>query len=342
MSDLESPRLPKSDGGLVQRWLWVLATTNPPEGEMDPVSRWLFLTRAGVIPMTLVSACSAGLLAIFYGDPVDWALFALSTFGLVLAHMANNLMNDLFDLQVGTDQEDYPRHLYSPHPVLSGVISKRGLMVTALVVNVLGLTVMLVLVAARGWPIAAFALAGFVLSVGYTAPPLRLKKHGLGEVTVIAVWGPLMMGGTYYAATGSIPWQVYVASLPYAILSTTVLMGKHIDKLAWDERDGTRTLPVVLGEERARMATKALFVTFYVLTAVLAAVRIFPVAALLVFASFQLFQRVWRAYGHPKPAESPVPNPVWPLWFAPLAFLLTRRAGGLLVLGLIIGAVLGW
>jgi 1,4-dihydroxy-2-naphthoate octaprenyltransferase len=210
------------------------------------------------------------------------------------------------------------------------------------VVNGLGLIVMLVLVAARGWPIAAFALAGFVLSVGYTAPPLRLKKHGLGEVTVIAVWGPLMMGGTYYAATGSVPWQVYVASLPYAILSTTVLMGKHIDKLAWDERDGTRTLPVVLGEERARLATKAMFVTFYVLTAVLVAVRIFPVAALLVFASFQLFPRVWQAYGHPKPAESPVPNPVWPLWFAPLAFLLTRRAGGLLVLGLIIGALLGW
>ena len=126
MSDLESPRLPKSDGGLVQRWLWVLATTNPPDGEMDPVSRWLFLTRAGVIPMTLVSALSAGLLAVFYDDPVDGALFALSTVGLVLAHMANNLMNDLFDLQVGTDQEDYPRNLYSPHPVLSGVISKKG------------------------------------------------------------------------------------------------------------------------------------------------------------------------------------------------------------------------
>mgnify|MGYP001548687506 FL=1 len=342
MSDLESPRLPKADGGLVQRWLWVLATTNPPDGELDPVSRWLFLTRAGVIPMTLVSALSAGLLAIFYDDPVDWALFALSTFGLVLAHMANNLMNDLFDLQVGTDQEDYPRNLYSPHPVLSGVISKKGLMATALVVNVLGLIVMLLLVAARGWPIAAFALAGFVLSVGYTAPPLRLKKHGLGEVTVIAVWGPLMMGGTYYAATGSIPWQVYVASLPYAILSTTVLMGKHIDKLAWDERDGTRTLPVVLGEERARRATRAMFVTSYVLTAVLVAVRIFPVAALLVFASFQLLPRVWEAYGNPKPAESPVPNPVWPLWFAPLAFLLTRRAGGLLVLGLIAGALVGW
>jgi hypothetical protein len=30
------------------------------------------------------------------------------------------------------------------------------------------------------------------------------------------------------------------------------------------------------------------------------------------------------------------------LWFAALAFVHTRRAGGLLVLGLIVGVILGW
>jgi hypothetical protein len=33
---------------------------------------------------------------------------------------------------------------------------------------------------------------------------------------------------------------------------------------------------------------------------------------------------------------------VWPLWFAALSFLVTRRAGGLFVIGLAIGAVVGW
>ena len=37
-----------------------------------------------------------------------------------------------------------------------------------------------------------------------------------------------------------------------------------------------------------------------------------------------------------------MPNPVWPLWFAALSFLVTRRAGGLFVLGLAIGAIVGW
>lgn len=321
-----------------RRWIWVLATTNPPEGEMDAVSRWLFLTRAGVLPMTLVAAAEAGLLAVFRRDPVDWWLFTLAAVGLVLAHMANNLMNDMFDVEVGTDTAEYPRNLYSPHPVLSGVISVEGLRRLALAVNAVCLAIMLVLTAARGPAILGFALGGFLLSVAYTAPPLRLKKRGLGEPTVVVVWGPLMVGGVYYAATGSIPGGVIAASLPYAILCTTVLMGKHIDKAPWDRPAGTNTLPVLLGDAPARMVTRAMFVAFFLLTALLVVYGGFPVGTLLVFLSFPLLVRVWRVYGAPKPDASPIPNPVWPLWFAPHSFLLTRRAGGLLVLGLLLGA----
>ena len=254
MADTSAAQSAKSDpsGGLFHSWRYVLATTNPPPGPIDPVSKWLYLTRAGVLPMTLVAAAIAGLLAIYRDADVAWGWFALSALGIVLAHMANNLMNDLFDLEVGTDREDYPRNLYSPHPVLSGVITRRGLATCALVVNALCLVIMIVLTVARGWPIVAFALGGFLLSAAYTAPPLRLKKHGLGEPTVLIVWGPLMVGGSYYAATGTIPGAVILASLPYALLCTTVLMGKHIDKIPWDAADGTHTLPVILGEAAAR------------------------------------------------------------------------------------------
>jgi 1,4-dihydroxy-2-naphthoate octaprenyltransferase len=198
---------------------------------------------------------------------------------------------------------------------------------------------MIVLAAARGWPILAFALGGFVLSAAYTAPPLRLKKHGLGEPTVLVVWGPLMVGGSYYAATGSIPGAVVLASLPYAVLCTTVLMGKHIDKAPWDGPAGTHTLPVILGEGRAREVTRGMFAAFFVLVGALVVSGILPVFTLAVVLSAPLLVRVWKVFGAPKPEASPVPNPVWPLWFAPAAFLLTRRAGGLLLVGMVLGAI---
>src|SRR5438874_10162839 len=144
---------PAAPTSLLGNWKYVLATTNPPPGRLDPVSKWLYLTRAGVLPMTLVAAAVAGLLAVYRDADVAWGWFALAAVGIVLAHMANNLMNDLFDLEVGTDTENYPRNLYSPHPVLSGTITRRGLAACAFVVNLCCLAIMVVLFVARGAPI---------------------------------------------------------------------------------------------------------------------------------------------------------------------------------------------
>lgn len=327
---------------LLRNWLHVLRTTNPPEGHVDPVSRWLVLTRASVLPMTLTVAAITGLLAAFDSASVDWALFAIAAAGLVLAHVANNLMNDLFDLEVGADSETYPRALYAPHPVLSGMITRRGLLRAAAIVNLADLVILLVLFAARGWPVVAFALGGLFLSVAYTAPPLRLKKHGLGELTVLVVWGPLMVGGTYYAAVGGLPASIVIASLPYALLCTTVLMGKHIDKLPWDAPAGTRTLPVIIGERAARRLTQGLMIGFYVLVVALVAARTFPLPTLVVALALPRLVQVWRPLSQPKPAEPPKRFLIWPLWYAAFAFVHTRRAGALLVLGLLGGVILGF
>jgi 1,4-dihydroxy-2-naphthoate polyprenyltransferase len=295
-----------------------------------------------VIPMTITAAAIAGLLAAFHDENVRWGLFALAAVGLVLAHVANNLMNDLFDLEVGSDSDTYPRALYAPHPVLSGMISRRGLLTSAIVVNAADLAILVVLLVFRGWPMVVFALSGFLLSVAYTAPPLRLKKHGLGEATVLVVWGPLMVGGTYYAATGHFPFAILAASLPYALLCTAVLMGKHIDKIPWDAPDGTRTLPVLLGEAKARALTQGMMISFYVLVVLLVGTGTFPIAALIVLLALHKLATVWRPFSQPKPAQPPENFPIWPLWFAALAFVHTRRAGSLLVLGLIVGVILGW
>ena len=289
--------------------------------------------------MTLTSVTIAGLLA--WGEPgfsAGW--WGLAAAGLVVAHMANNLMNDLFDLEVGTDTADYPRALYAPHPVLSGLISRRGLARAVLGLNLIDAGVLAVLVAARGWAVAGFAVAGFVLSAAYTAPPVRLKRRGLGEPTVLVVWGPLMVGGTYYAAVGRLPWEVVAASVPYALLCTSVLMGKHIDKLAWDGPAGVRTLPVILGEPAARALTRALLGTFYPAIGALVVAGALPRTALLAGAALPRLRPIWRAFGRPRPERPPPGFPVWPLWFAPLAFLHARRAGALFVIGLAAGVLL--
>lgn len=324
---------------LLASWRHVLRTTNPPEGPVDVVSRWLVLTRAAVLPMTLTAGAVAGLLAVRQ-DGFRPGLFVLALVGITLAHVSNNLMNDLFDVEVGSDTATYPRALYAPHPVLSGMISRRGLATAALAVNLVDLAIGLVLFAARGWPVLAFAFAGFFLSAAYTAPPFRLKKRGLGEPDVLVVWGPLMVGGTYYSAVGSLPWEVVAASIPYGLLCTAVLMGKHIDKIPYDTPLGIRTLPVMLGERRARRVTQGLMAAFYVAVVACVVVGALPWPALVVLGGLPVLVKVWRSLDEPRPERPPARFPVWPLWFAAIAFLHTRRAGALLVLGLAVAAVL--
>jgi 1,4-dihydroxy-2-naphthoate polyprenyltransferase len=219
-------------------------------------------------------------------------------------------------------------------------MSRRGLAVLALAVNLADLLILLVLLVVRGWPVLAFALAGFVISIAYTAPPLRLKQRGLGEPAVLLIWGPLMVGGTYYVATGTVDWRVLLASLPYGLLCTAVLMGKHVDKVAWDEPAGTRTMPVVLGEARARRLTQWLMAGFYAGLVLGVLVRALPWPVLLAAGALPLLAKVWRRFDRPRPDQPPEGFPVWPLWFAALAFVHTRRAGALLVLGLTVAAAL--
>jgi 1,4-dihydroxy-2-naphthoate octaprenyltransferase len=202
------------------------------------------------------------------------------------------------------------------------------------------LAILIVLTWERGWPVVAFALTGLVLSVAYTAPPLRLKKRGLGEPDVFVVWGPLMVCGTYYSAVGTVGWQTVLASIPYGLLCTTVLMGKHIDKIPFDEPLGIRTLPVILGDTRARAVTLALMVGFYLLVGVTVLLGAMPWPALLVVLALPRLVKIWPRFCRPPPAEPPPGFPVWPLWYAALAWLHVRQAGALLVVGLAIGAVL--
>ena len=326
---------------LLDTWRQIIATGNLPRGRaMDGVSRWLLITRACVFSMTLTSGLIGGLLAAATAPAPAWGLFALALLGLVVAHACNNMINDYFDTTGGVDTAEYTRALYAPHPILSGLISKRGLLVAIAALNLVDLTILLVLVAARGWPVAAFALAGLFVSVFYVAPPLKLKHHGLGEPGVFLVWGPLMIGGTYYVTAGTVPAWVLLASVPYALVVTTVLVGKHIDKYEQDRARGIHTLPVLLGTRASLRLNQGAMIAFYVIVVALVVSGSLGPAVLLVAAALPRLIRVLQAYSRPKPAAPPAGYRLWPLWYVSLAFYHNRLAGGLFVLGLALNTLL--
>jgi len=315
--------------------LWWQAIYTVPQVDLtraDPVTRWLVLSRAAVVAMTVTSAALGGLLAALDGV-FDGPRFVLALVGLVLAHLGSNLANDLGDYLRGIDAPDSPRALYGPHGLAHGAASLRGFfLATALVLaGATAIGVWLVLLAGP-W-VLAFALGGAFVLLFYSGLPWSLKYIGLGEPSVLLVWGPLMVGGTYYVMAESVPAHVWVASLPYGLAVTAVLMGKHIDKLEFDSARGVWTMPRLLGEARARRFTQGLIVAAYLATVAVAIWQVLP-GLLLVTLGLPVARRVLAVFGRPKPLQPRRPVPGWPLWFVNFAFYHTRQFGAFLVLGL--------
>src|SRR4029077_13610823 len=126
-------------------------------------------------------------------------------------------------------------------------------------------------------------------------PPLRLKHHGLGEPGVFLVWGPLMIGGTYYVTAGTVPGWLWLATVPYAITVTTVLIGKHVDKYDQDRVRGIHTLPVLLGKSASLRLNQILMLAFSPVVLALVLGGSLGPGVLLVAAALPRLVKVLRA-----------------------------------------------
>ena len=304
---------------------------------LDIISRWLIATRAAVLIMTFLSGAFAGLFAFRAGLFQFWP-WLLVTLGLILAHATNNLLNDYTDYVRGVDQDNYYRAQYGPQPLVHGLLTKRGLLSYAAVTGLLALAIGLGLVFYRGGFTLLFLGLGAFFVLFYTWP---LKYIALGELAVLIVWGPLMIGGGYYVITGAWDWSVVIASLPYALGVTGVIFGKHIDKYEQDKARRIYTLPVVIGEKAARFTLVGILVLQYLFTFYLVLTRFYTPVMLAVVLAIPSFRRIFPMFRAPKPAEKPAEFPeVWPNYFVAAAFYHNRSFGIVFLLALVVDAIL--
>jgi len=306
--------------------------------QLDVISKWLISTRAAVLIMTFISAALAGLFA-WRDNSFSFLPWIALTLGLILAHASNNIFNDYTDFVRGVDKDNYYRNIYGAQPVASGLMTRRQHLtyfgVTALIALILGLYLI--------WYTNFSATAWVLLGLGaffllfYTWP---LKGMAMGELAVLIVWGPLMIGGGYYVLTRDWNWFVVIASLPYVLGVTTVIFGKHIDKLEMDKVKGIHTLPVVIGEKASRYVVLAMMVAPYLFTVYLVTAKFFTPVMLIVFFALPTFLQIYPKFLKPKPETRPEGQIGWPLYFVGYAFINNRKFGSLFMFGLLIDVFL--
>lgn len=220
-------------------------------------------TSASILPILAVGAYFAGV-----GDGLFNILnFVLCIFGVLIAHLSVNVLNDYFDFKDGTDEEnnDYFQQVSGGSRAIElGLITLTGTKKLGIILTIVALLIGGVILfstnPANVPAVLMITLIGLFLGYFYTAPPLRLvARRGLGELTIFLTFGPLITVGTAFAIfNGDLSMVqehlmncLYIG-IPMGLLTTNILLINEFPDMKSDTKTNKNHLVVTFGKKASR------------------------------------------------------------------------------------------
>ena len=250
-------------------------------------------------------------------DPANFVVTMIWGVGaLVLVNAASNTLNGVYDLDI--DRINKPER-----PLPRGAIAPQEATTIAYLLYLMTLFRALFINLAFG----GFVLAIMLLTIAYSAPPLRTKKTFVVNNATIALarglFGVLASWSIFGNPLDVTPWAVGLIFFIFLVGAATT---KDFTDIPGDKEYGMRTLPIVIGVERAATVTASFFVIPLMFVPVLVELKVlYPLADLLCvlffWAGFVLIHTKEWAHSRDKNLEN---NPMW----AHMYFLLMAFAVG--------------
>ncbi len=259
---------------------------------------WLALrtTRLPFLSATAVPVLLGIAVAAHHGFFTWWTAL-LTLLGGSLAHLAINVTNDIFDTLSGADDANTTPTQFSggSRVAVYDLVSIRAL--AALAIGLFGgaAAIGLLLVAVTGSMLLLWiGLAGILVGVAYTAPPLKLVYRGLGEFAVALGFGPIMLLGAYVVQADRLAWEPFLVSLVPGILIALILFVNEIPDRRSDAEAGKRTLPVRFGADVIRTAYLVGAMAAFAVIVIGVAAGVLPTPTLIALAGVPLAFGVHR------------------------------------------------
>ena len=243
---------------------------------MATPAQWL----AGARPRTLPAALApvfvgTGVAAALDGFRLGPALLALLV--ALALQVAVNYANDYSDGTRGTDADRVgPMRL-----VGSGAATPRQVLVAAVVAFAVAAVAGLALAAVSSWWLVAVGAVSIVAAWTYTGGPIPYGYRALGEVFVFVFFGLVAVVGTTFGQTRSLDGLAFAAAVPIGLCSTALLVVNNLRDVHGDAAVGKRTLAVLLGESRTRVAYTGLLVVAFAVVVAIGVVRPWALLGLL-------------------------------------------------------------
>jgi 1,4-dihydroxy-2-naphthoate octaprenyltransferase len=227
---------------------------------------WLAGTRPRTLPAAVVPVLIGSGVALGY-DRFSWWRALLALVVALALQVGVNYANDYSDGVRGSDE----RRVGPVRLVAAGLAPPRQVLFAALAFFFVAGVAGLVLAAVTSWWLLAVGAACIAAAWFYTGGPRPYGYSGFGEIFVFLCFGVVAVAGTAYVQMESFSWLGLAASVPAGLLACALLMVNNLRDIRTDTVAGKRTLAVMLGDARSRLA--------YVLTLLVP----FGAAALLAF-----------------------------------------------------------
>ena len=232
---------------------------------MNTLKFWIKNARDIALPQSILPALLAVSMAAVHPD-FSWWLALVALFGVVCAHLGFNLADDYFDYRHNDVEarkkvtaEGFRTHMEKCHYIESGEATpKELLMAMCAFLAVAGMSGGFVWWF-RGWPVAVLTLAGLLLGISYSGKPLELGYHGLGELVIGVMFGPLLMIGMQFAACGVFDDKIVWVSAAVGLLVTNIVYSHAVLDLNADAQAGKMTFARLLRTRGAMWSLAGLF-----------------------------------------------------------------------------------
>ena len=266
---------------------------------MSVVALWWQAVRPFSFTVSLIPPLLGGVTALIDNPGLDLNVFrfVLTGLGCMTAHAGANLISDYYDYAARVDREGtfgssglLVAKAMKPSQILGGG------WVAMIIAGLIG--AYLVYVTPGGRFLIWLILIGGIFGVFYTAAPVRFKYRAFGDIAVFVSFGPAMVLGAYYVQAHRFSWLPVLFSLPIGLLVDAVLHSNNLRDIASDKAVDIKTVPILIGEDRAKAMYYGLVFGAYVTTVALVLFAGLTLISLIVFLSFPLALRAAKMVRH--------------------------------------------
>lgn len=240
---------------------------------MSTIGSWIKNARSIALPQSVLPCLTAVVLCIGQ-DGFLWWLAVPVVLGICAAHLGMNLADDYFDYKhdsrtrADISSTSVRARMEKCHYLGEGkaTVSQLGWAIVGFLgfAALMGGIAFAALWILHGWlaamGIIIYAVLGLIVGINYSGKPLELGFHGLGELVIGLMFGPLLMLGVQAALTGTLfSWPMLCMSVAIGCMVTNIVYVHSVMEVNADAELGKMTFARLLNNKAAMITFIAFF-----------------------------------------------------------------------------------